>query len=68
MIGPEKPLYDSYNYSKSPAGKHALVDGSLDQKSKATFSTTLNRKIKMRDTFTSVFPTYNHGEPTVYSG
>ena len=26
-----------------------------------------NRKLKMRDTFTKIFPSYTHGEPTRYS-
>jgi uncharacterized GH25 family protein len=30
-------------------------------------STTFNRKLKMRDTFTKVFPSYTHGQPTVYT-
>ena len=28
-------------------------------------SSTLNRKIRMRDTFTKIFPSYVHGEGTV---
>ena len=26
----------------------------------------MNRKIKMRDTFTTIFPSYNHGQPTIF--
>ena len=52
------------NYSKSPAAKRAHEDGSLDPN--AQFNRTFNRKLKMRDTFTKVFPLYNHGVPTCY--
>ena len=31
-----------------------------------TFSTTFNRKLKMRDTFTKIFPSYNHNLPTTF--
>ena len=30
------------------------------------FNRTFNRKLKMRDTFTKIFPSYTHGEPTCY--
>ena len=52
------------NYAKSPAAKRAIEDGSLDPN--ARFNRTFNRKLKMRDTFTQVFPLYNHGVPTCY--
>jgi len=54
------------NYSKSPAARHAYRDGSLDP-ARMTFSRIFNRKLKMRDTFTKVFPVYPHGNPTTYS-
>jgi hypothetical protein len=50
----------------SPAARHALKDGSLEATFRNTFSTTYNRKLKMRDTFTKLFPTYNHNEPTTF--
>jgi len=52
------------NYSLSPAAKRALQDGSLDPH-QTFFNRTFNRKLKMRDTFTKIFPSYTHGEPTV---
>ena len=52
------------NYSLSPAAKRAGQDGSLDPN--AQFNRTFNRKLKMRDTFTNIFPLYNHGQPTCY--
>lgn len=52
------------NYEKSPAAKRARQDGSLD--ALATMNRTFNRKIKMRDTFTKLFPCYEHGSPTCY--
>ena len=57
---------DNENYGASPAAKHAMLDGSLDAR-RSIFNSTFNRKLKMRDTFTKIFPTYMHGEPTTYS-
>ena len=55
---------EDLNYSLSPAAKHAMRDGSLDP-GQTFFGRTFNRKMRMRDTFTKIFPTYNHGERTV---
>ena len=69
-MSPEKAPYrlpnDNENYSMSPAAKHAVIDGSID-KNRSVFNATFNRKLKMRDTFTKIFPTYNHGERTTYN-
>ena len=54
----------NFNYAKSPAAKRAHEDGSLDPN--AQFNRTFNRKLKMRDTFTNIFPLYEHGAPTCY--
>jgi hypothetical protein len=43
-----------------------MRDGSLDA-TKIRFNTTFNRKLKMRDTFTKIFPSYNHGEATTFA-
>ena len=48
------------NYSNSPAARHAMADGSLDP-NQTFFGRTFNRKLKMRDTFTKLFPAYEHG-------
>ena len=56
---------DDKNYVKSPAAKRCIQDGSLDPMS-THFNRTFNRKLKMRDTFTKIFPSYTHGEPTCY--
>ncbi len=48
------------NYVKSPAAKLALRDGSLDP-NQTFFNSTFNRKLKMKDSFTKVFPSYTHG-------
>lgn len=53
------------NYGLSPAAKRARQDGSLDP-SQTFFNRTINRKLKMRDTFTKIFPSYTHGESTCY--
>ena len=52
------------NYSHSPAARLALRDGSLDPHA-TYFNRTFNRKLKMRDTFTKIFPGYTHGTPSV---
>lgn len=57
---------DNANYELSPAAKRAFEDGSLDPN--AQFNRTFNRKLKMRDTFTKIFPAYNHGEETTIKG
>ena len=56
---------EDQNYSKSPVARHAMGDGSLDP-NQTFFGRTFNRKMKMRDTFTKLFPTYDHGIPTNY--
>ena len=55
---------DDENYSHSPVARHALADGSLDPNA-TFFNRTFNRKLKMRDTFTKIFPGYQHGTPSV---
>lgn len=47
------------NYVKSPAAIHALIDGSLDT-SKGDLSRINHRKMRLKDSFAAVFPTYNH--------
>ena len=29
-------------------------------------TSSFNRRLKMKDTFTAIFPSYTHGEPTTY--
>lgn len=53
------------NYALSPAAIRARQDGSLDP-TQTPFNRTFNRKLKMRDTFTKIFPGYTHGNPTTY--
>uniref|UniRef100_A0A7S3HYA9 Uncharacterized protein n=1 Tax=Favella ehrenbergii TaxID=182087 RepID=A0A7S3HYA9_9SPIT len=60
-----RPLNENINYNQSPAAKRARQDGSLDP-SQTHFNRTFNRKLKMRDTFTKIFPAYKHAEPTCY--
>ena len=55
---------DDENYSMSPAARRAMNDGSLDPGA-TFFNRTFNRKLKMRDTFTKIFPSYTHGIPSV---
>ena len=43
-----------------------MKDGSLDP-NQTFFGRTFNRKLKMRDTFTKIFPSYEHGKATNYS-
>ena len=60
-----RALNQDMNYGLSPAAKRARQDGSLDP-SQTFFNRTFNRKIKMRDTFTKIFPSYTHGAETCY--
>jgi len=52
-----------HHYDTSPVAKHYYRDPGFMM----TFNGTIkerpafNRKLKMRDTFTKLFPTYNHG-------
>ena len=55
------------NYSNSPAARHAMGDGSLDP-NQTFFGRTFNRKLKMRDTFTKLFPAYEHGQVSNCTG
>ena len=56
---------ETRNYNLSPVARRAREDGSLDPTS--TFmNRTVNRKLKMRDTFSKIFPAYTHGQPTTY--
>ena len=64
-MAPRRLPNDDENYCQSPAAKRAIEDGSIDPK-RAMFNSTFNRKLKMRDTFTMVFPSYNHGEKTTF--
>jgi hypothetical protein len=57
---------DDLNYGSSPVAKHAFRDGSFDETRMVGFNSTFHRKLKMRDSFTCIFPTYNHGERTTY--
>ncbi len=45
----------------SPAAKHAQRDGSLDP-AQTEFSRINHRKLKMKDSFQTLFPTYNHDQ------
>ena len=56
---------DNQNYALSPCAKRARQDGSLDP-GQTIMNRTINRKLKMRDTFTKIFPSYTHGDPTCY--
>ena len=47
----------------SPVAKH--FGASLNHSLLST-KTGFNRKLKMRDTFTKIFPGYEHGSPTCY--
>lgn len=45
----------------SPAAKHACRDGSLDPQ-QTEFNKINNRKLKMKDSFLTLFPTYHHDQ------
>ena len=67
MVGPDRLPNETSNYKLSPAARHAERDGSLDANMRATFNQTFNRKLKMRDTFTKIFPSYTHATPTTFA-
>ena len=48
-------------YENSPVAKHYSQDLNA-----TVSSTAFNRRLKMRDTFTKIFPSYTHGTGTVY--
>ena len=60
-----KHLNDNVNYLNSPSARHQGKLGSLSPDKHLT--RTFNRKMKMRDTFTSIFPSYSHTDKTVFS-
>lgn len=53
------------NYAVSPAALHAHLDGSLNDKYTG-FNEHVNRKMKMKDSFGTVFPAYNHGQVSTF--
>lgn len=55
----KRSLNTLVNYNASPAVKRARQDGSLDPV-QTHFNKTFNRKLKMRDTFTKILPSYSH--------
>ena len=61
----QKPMNDAKFYNTSPVAKLNTENGAFN--SKAFQSRTFNRRLKMRDTFTKVFPGYRHAEKTCFS-
>ena len=57
-------MNDQRYYNNSPIAKHSRVNGSFGNDT--AMSRTFNRKLKMRDTFTKIFPSYDHVEKTTY--
>ena len=57
-------LNDREYYIKSPVARHTEEKGDLFKES--FLSRTINRKLRMRDTFTNILPTYNHEPKTCY--
>ena len=57
------------HYDDSPVVKHYVHDPGFLMTFNGTIKPRIgfNRKLKMRDTFTKLFPTYNHEPKTVYS-
>ena len=55
-------MNDREHYRKSPVARFMLSNGNLD--GTQFMSRTFNRRMKMRDTFTQVLPTYNHENRT----
>lgn len=60
---PYDPLKTGFDhYDNSPVAKHYIQDPGFLMTFNGTINERIafNRKLKMRDTFTKLFPTYNH--------
>jgi hypothetical protein len=57
------------HFDNSPVAKHYNQDPGFLMTFNGTIPNRVgfNRKLKLRDTFTKLFPTYNHAPQTVYS-
>jgi len=57
------------HYDDSPVAKHFVHDPGFLMTLNGTIKPRIgfNRKLKMRDTFTKLFPAYNHEPKTVFS-
>jgi len=57
------------HYDNSPVAKHYVQDPGFLMTFNGTIKPRIgvNRRLKMRDTFTKLFPTYSHEPKTVYS-
>ena len=58
------PPNDRDHYVKSPICKHLKGSGAFSPDHHMT--RTFNRKMKMKDTFTQIFPSYDHKKETCY--
>ena len=61
-----QPLNHSHHYASSPVARHVQKTGNFS--ADKHMSRTFNRKMKMRDTFTTIFKTYDHNPYTVIKG
>ena len=59
------PLNTREHYRKSPVAKFSTQRGDFSPERYMT--RTFNRKMKMRDTFTNIFPGYNHQPQTCFT-
>ena len=55
-------MNDREHYHRSPAAKFSIARGDFDPTQ--YMSRTFNRRMRMRDTFTQILPTYNHVDRT----
>ena len=58
-------MNDQHYYQKSPAAQYSTRNGSLSPERYK--SRTFNRRLKMRDTFTQIFPSYEHQPLTCFT-
>ena len=61
------PMNDTANYERSPVARHSSNGLKAFDKEKF-LSRTFNRRLKMRDTFTSILPMYDHVNNTCMAG
>ena len=61
------PMNDTGIYERSPVARHSNTTLKAFDKDKF-LSRTFNRRLKMRDTFTSILPMYDHNRNTCMAG
>ena len=61
-----RPMNSQSYYQKAPANVFAQTQGHIGFEHGKYISRTFNRRLKMRDTFTKIYPNYHHEPKTCY--